>query len=175
MNIFYTSRHPSYCAQDLDDKRVVKMVLETAQLLSAAAASWGAVPTYKVTHAKHPCTRWVGETKGNYRWTLSLFESLGKEYTHRYGKIHKSMALLEELKGFEVFVETFEDQAFDGPFHEPPACTPGIEFGTVMHRYRAYMCKKWTEDKQPPKWTNRLPPEWCDTTSVPNEYRFILV
>jgi hypothetical protein len=36
MNIFVTSDCPKLSAQALDNKRVVKMVLETAQLLSTA-------------------------------------------------------------------------------------------------------------------------------------------
>jgi len=59
MNIFVTSNCPKLSAQALDNKRVVKMVLETAQLLSTAIFINSTITydnLYKPTHVKHPCT-----------------------------------------------------------------------------------------------------------------------
>lgn len=41
MNIFVVDEDPAICAEYLDDKRVVKMVLETAQMLSTALGDAG--------------------------------------------------------------------------------------------------------------------------------------
>ena len=68
MNIFVTNDCPIISAQALDNKRVVKMVLETAQLLSTAIFINSNVAydnIYKATHIKHPCTIWAASTIGN--------------------------------------------------------------------------------------------------------------
>jgi hypothetical protein len=60
MNIFVTSTCPKISAQALDNKRVVKMVLETAQLLSTPIfinnSDIKYDNIYKPTHVKHLCT-----------------------------------------------------------------------------------------------------------------------
>lgn len=54
MNIFYLSRDPVLCAEMHCDKHVVKMILETAQLLSTAHWELGSTAPYKPTHKNHP-------------------------------------------------------------------------------------------------------------------------
>jgi hypothetical protein len=44
---------------------------------------------YRATHENHPCAKWVRESRANYCWTHALLEELCREYTHRYGKVHK--------------------------------------------------------------------------------------
>lgn len=156
MNIFYTSNSPAACAQNLDDKRVVKMVLETAQILSAAAARHGVSTTYRPTHTKHPSVLWAGENRANYQWTLNAFICLAGEYSYRYYKIHKSMLLFEELHAAMRSIP-------DGKFFEPPACTPGVDglpHQLLTRRYQLYMATKWLNDKRPPVWTKRGIPEF---------------
>ena len=99
MNIFRVHDNPRIAAMHLCDKHVVKMILETAQVLSAAhhtAESRHMDKVYKVTHKNHPCTRWVRESKDNYLWTLEhlkvYYESI-RIGTQR----HKSGALLPYL------------------------------------------------------------------------------
>lgn len=75
------------------DKHVVKMILETCQMLCAV---WHIVdpehkiyePPYKLAHKNHPCTIWVRTSLGNYKWLCQLGLELCKEYTYRYGKTH---------------------------------------------------------------------------------------
>lgn len=96
MNIFVLSRCPRLAARLHCDKHVVKMILETAQLLYTAHHVVGTPdlpPTaYKKTHANHPCALWVRESRANYLWLVELGWWLCKEYQHRYGthKIHKT-------------------------------------------------------------------------------------
>lgn len=68
MNIFVTDQCPIISAQALDNKRVIKIVMETAQLLSTAIFMNSSVRydhLYKPTHQKHPCTIWTGLNLGN--------------------------------------------------------------------------------------------------------------
>jgi hypothetical protein len=44
---------------------------------------------YKATHINHPSTMWARQSLANYTWLTSLLSELSKEYTFRYGKIHK--------------------------------------------------------------------------------------
>jgi hypothetical protein len=96
MNIFVLSRCPRTAARLHCDKHVVKMILETAQLLYTAHHVVGTpeLPegAYKKTHANHPCALWVRESQANYRWLAELGWWLCKEYQYRYGeqKTHKT-------------------------------------------------------------------------------------
>ena len=93
MNLFILDTDPIIAAQSVCDKHVVKMILETAQMLSCAHHVLD--PTnplnlllYKRTHENHPCTKWVRESATNYLWTYMLFTAQCDEYTHRYNKVH---------------------------------------------------------------------------------------
>lgn len=95
MNIFVLDENPYKAASYHCDKHVVKMILETAQMLSTAhhvldPNNPGNAELYRATHHNHPCNIWVRETSGNYLWTSCLFDALLNEYTYRYGKIHAS-------------------------------------------------------------------------------------
>lgn len=107
MNLFVTDSCPANCVFVLDDKRVCKMVLETAQLLSNAMLirSVDGAP-YKPTHINHPITKWVANTRGNYEWTLRHFGHLCEEYYRRYEKIHKCA---QHLTTFVLALENFRD------------------------------------------------------------------
>lgn len=96
MNIFVTNTCPIKSAIILDDKRLIKMVLETTQLLSTTLTILGSKKApYKKTHINHPCTLWVKESKGNYLWLLNHLKSLATEYTKRYNKVHKCQDYIE--------------------------------------------------------------------------------
>ena len=90
MNIFFLHKHPVIAAQMQCDKHVVKMVLETAQMLSTAARAKGHDIGYKSAYPKHPMTLWVGQSPDNFAWTIIHGLELCKEYTRRYNKTHKS-------------------------------------------------------------------------------------
>lgn len=79
----------------LCDKHVVKMVLETAQMLCSVRWLQGLEAPYKLAHAKHPCTLWAGRSKENYLWLISHGIALAEEYTARYGKQHASLSVIE--------------------------------------------------------------------------------
>ena len=98
MNIFILDKDITRSAQYHVDKHVVKMPLETAQLLCTARHELGedadTIP-YRKTHANHPCGVWARESSSNYIWLCQFGLELCKEYTHRYGKVHKCQAVIE--------------------------------------------------------------------------------
>ena len=69
------------------------MIVESAQMLSNCHPD-GTNGIYKHTHINHPCSKWVRESAENYKWLCELGVNLCIEYTHRYGKIHKTEKLL---------------------------------------------------------------------------------
>lgn len=103
MNIFFLSRNPRIAAQLHCDKHVIKMIIESAQMLYSA--HWMLNPenlplnAYKLAHKNHPCSIWVRQSLANYYWLCSLGYWLCKEYQYRYGenKQHKTQAHIEWL------------------------------------------------------------------------------
>lgn len=99
MNIFILNTNPQQAAQDHCDQHVIKMILESAQMLSTAVRHHGGNAPYRPTHAKHPCTLWTQETRSNWLWLRELALHLNVEYQQRYKntKPHKSWTVIEEL------------------------------------------------------------------------------
>ena len=93
MNIFAVDKDPKISAQQLCDKHVVKMILESAQMLCSAYPN-GDAP-YKRAFYNHPCTIWARESQENYEWLLAHAYAMCQEYTRRYGKVHKSIYAIE--------------------------------------------------------------------------------
>jgi hypothetical protein len=89
MNIFVLNEDPKVSAELMCDKHVVKMILESAQMLCSPFPN-GDAP-YKRTHFNHPCSKWTRESVNNYEWLLTHAYALLEEYLDRYGKIHKSL------------------------------------------------------------------------------------
>ena len=109
MNIFVTHPSPYVSAQVLPDKHVVKMPLETCQMLSIVCSKkWGhdygelhkkdgtAYFTEKGAFRGHPCTIWANDSLINTWWLIAHGMGLCQEYTHRYGKVHSCQKTIEE-------------------------------------------------------------------------------
>lgn len=151
MNIFALSSDPTEAAKAQCNAHVVKMILETAQLLSAAHPTERA--PYKHTHLNHPCAKWARASLANYVWLVRHGLALSAEYTARYGKIHKTQAVLEWLAvnspdipdvGLTPFAVAIKDPAY---WRDDP-----------IEAYRAYYIG---EKKKFAKWAPRsIPPSW---------------
>jgi hypothetical protein len=98
------------------DKHVVKMILETAQLLSTAHRVLDGIESidtssgrkkkvyklnddrdlilYSATHINHPSAVWARQAVENYNWLVDHLFALGTEYTYRYGKQHLTITKL---------------------------------------------------------------------------------
>ena len=93
MNLFFIDIDPTKCAQYHCNKHVIKMLLESVQLLYTAhnILKTKNMPdnSYKSVSINHPIAIWVRTSKENYIFTVTLAIELSKEYTYRYNKIHK--------------------------------------------------------------------------------------
>jgi hypothetical protein len=100
VNIFAVDEDPIIAARCLFNTHVIKMTLETAQILSTIKGG-----PYKPTHASHPCVLWAMDSTENYDWLVCHGLALAKEYTYRYGKHHKSEDIIWRLRAPPGFVE----------------------------------------------------------------------
>ena len=157
MNIFVLSMCPYLCAKYHNDKHVVKMILESAQMLCVTHWLCSDNPDnnlYKKTKAfaNHPCTKWIRESTGNYIWMYILFRELCKEYTYRYNKIHSC-----EKRFINIFNEIpelipkgnitkFALAMFDDVKHDNPI----IAYRNYYKKYKKDFCI----------WTKRSTPYW---------------
>lgn len=162
MNIFFLDEDPYVSAQMQADKHVVKMILESAQMLSTAHRvldgdekyqlfDYRQDLFYKATHRNHPSAVWARTSIENYNWLVDHFDGLLKEYTHRYNKQHKSGRLLYHIQSPPLSLE-------DWDWTQPPSCMPEeYHVGSLVENYREYYRKAKSHLH---KWTNREPPEW---------------
>jgi hypothetical protein len=153
VNIFYLDKNPRRAAEMMHDKHVVKMVLETAQILSTVCHRHGCwVPEmYRPTHANHPSVLWAGESVERFQWLYAHGLWLGKEFEYRYGHAHKSSGVID-------LVPYFTPQEFpQAHWTEPPQAMPD-EFkiaGDSVAAYRAYYLGRKVEQSG---WTRRPVP-----------------
>ena len=94
MNIFVLNQDPIKAADMQHNKHVVKMVLESTQML-CGAFDIESNPPYKRTHYNHPCSIWARTSKENYEWLLIHALALANEYTRRYNRIHASEKVID--------------------------------------------------------------------------------
>ena len=176
MNIFYLSRDPKQCASEHCDKHVVKMILEYAQLRSTAhrildgdvrtgISKTGRKQTtyvlpdhrefklYRATHANHPSAIWARQSVDNYMYLHRLLHYTCKEYTRRYGKVHKveREGILDSLYLHPLALTKRE-------FTEPPPAMPDYckVAGDSVASYRKYYIN---EKKRFATWKTKAP-EW---------------
>jgi hypothetical protein len=171
MNIFVLAEDAAESARMMCDKHVIKMILESCQLLSTAHhvldgdelhvnTGKRKYKTYictkknicKATMINHPCTIWTRETRANYIWLWRHAYALCKEYTRRYKKVHAmEQMLMDELydppiniaKGkITPFAQAMPDQYKDT---------------NAVVAYRKYYIN---EKVRFAKWKDSLPPEW---------------
>ena len=90
MNIFVLDNDARLAAKYQCDKHVVKMVLETAQLLCSAHDN----APYKKTHYNHPCAVWTRASMSNYEWLVWHGICLAEEYEARFDRTHKSKEVI---------------------------------------------------------------------------------
>lgn len=165
MNIFVLDADPNKAALMQCDKHIVKMCLETAQLLCGIFPN-GEAP-YKRTHYNHPCAKWTRKKAQNYYWLIVHGTALCEEYAHRYNRYHKSQYVIDWCRKnikFEMFPEDYENGKSIGwdnciYDHSPfVKCMPDqYKVNDVIQSYRNYYIGA---KKDFAKWTKRNPPEW---------------
>jgi hypothetical protein len=106
MNIFVLHRDPELAAQLQVNKSLVKMVCETAQLLSTAVRQHKQVRgLYKPFCPKHPCNLWIMKSRSNFRWTVAHGLALADEYEYRYGSIHASRKVIVKASKYDYLFD----------------------------------------------------------------------
>ena len=163
MNIFLLNVDPAQCARDHCDKHVVKMIVESAQMLCTAHHVIGnkdfckEYDLYRPTHINHPQNIWIREHSANYHFLYDLFLALGDEYTRRYGRTHKTIQRL----GYILVV--LPDKIAASPNTRPiwetfPLCMPDYcKIGEPVLSYRKYYIN---EKRHIAKWRNGCQPMW---------------
>jgi hypothetical protein len=189
MNVFALDNNPRVAAKFHCDTHVVKMIVESAQMLSTAhrlldgkksrvsyvtkkgkhrtkdvwtlAKAWDSV-YYKVAHPKHPSTVWTTLNAGNYSWHYELFCALCDEYTYRYGKIHKTDRLLRDaLTRFPKNIIPGKRTPFALAMKSNPEC---MDPTNPIESYRAFYRTKQSRFKM--VWTGRNVPSWFNVSYI---------
>lgn len=157
MNIFYLAKNPDKASEYLCDKHVVKMILETAQILCTVfRLKSDNIPDfiYKKTHEKHPCVIWAYSSSANFLWLCTYGICLCDEYTFRYNKKHKSEFIIKWIKNNPPNLSNKD-------FEDPPQCMPN-EYKNLncIEAYRKYYSLDKSKKINPFNYTKREIPWW---------------
>ena len=180
MNIFYLADSPIVAAQSQCDKHVVKMILESAQMLSTAHRMLDGIEQrlpsksgkrmvkayvhpdshldevlYKAVHHNHPSTVWTREAHDNYMWHYEHFVALCDEYTYRYGKVHMTDTKLRDILATPPSKIAAGKTTIRLAMNNEPQC---IVDGDPVQSYRNYYQTK--QDRFSMAWSKRSVPEW---------------
>ena len=152
MNIFVLDKDIQTCSKYHADQHVIKMILESAQMLCTVNHQFGLQAPYKSTHAKHPCTLWAADSLENWIWLRSLALHLNEEFRYRFDRQvdHKSAIVARELpvppiesKGLTEFAQAMPEE-----YRSP---------GNAVKAYRQFYI---AEKSKFATWTKRPVPEW---------------
>lgn len=152
MNIFILSTNPKLAARMQCDQHVVKMPLETAQMLCTAFPN-GHAP-YKHTHFNHPCNVWLRTSKKNYLWLIEHGIALCDEYKYRFEKEHSSRKVILWCKD-NIQEIRFEKRRLT-PF--AIAMDDSYKLKTAVASYRNFYLNskskfaRWNKNRKAPSW-----------------------
>ena len=151
MNIFVLDYDISKAALYHNCKHIVKMPLESAQMICTVLNDRGVKTPYRSVHRKHPCTIWAGKSKSNFVWLGELGLALCKEYSYRYNKVHACEAVITYCLDNCNFVE-------EGNLTEFALAMPeNYKSSCAVESYRNY----YRNDKAHlANWGIRNKPEW---------------
>lgn len=151
MNIFAIDKNPKIAAKGHVDSHVIKMILESAQILCTVNFANNLPTPYNATHKNHPCVKWAGLSKQNWFWLRDLANHLNREYQYRFEKCvnHKSWDVIASLRIPdlpEIGITPFY-QAMPEEYKDP---NPIIAYRNY-YKYGKSHLHKWTKRK-PPNW-----------------------
>lgn len=171
MNIFVLSEDPVEAAQFMCNKHVVKMIVETAQLLSTVyrlkqEERWPCLShkdadnfpkLYRATHVGHPAVKWTMESAHNTDWLWQHQNALVAEYVKRYRKFHKTQNVINEIELVRFGIWGVDGEA---ALHTPfVQCMPEkYRSSDAVTAYRTYYINekahfaKWAPKAQAPVW-----------------------
>ena len=163
MNIFILSRDKKKCVQMYVNRHVVKMLLESVQILCSVHHVCGSVDEnfvvpYKLAHKNHPCCIWARESLSNYVYLVELTLEICAEYTYRYEKIHKSE---QHARKLAEIMPKIPDIGFTTPARAMPdkykMKKDNVTLDDVIESYRNYVKE---EKKHIFAWKKRDIPEF---------------
>ena len=150
INIFLLDYDVTQCAQYHCDKHIVKMPLETTQMLSTVHWRYENKGPYLPVHEKHPCTLWAGQTVENYVWLWRLGIALCKEYTYRYEKVHACERVLAILRCPPILLKARGITKHPQAMPDEYKCSDSLQ---AYHNYyineKARICS-WKKREAPP-------------------------
>lgn len=129
MNIFVLHSNPRMSALYLHDKHIVKMTLETAQILCSAYSTAteeppDVNPPYKSAYQNHPAVRWARLSRANFKWLVAYGKAVSAEYSVRFKKKHASGAVIEWCGDYVYFRPERFPKVEDQEPSPPPLCMP---------------------------------------------------
>lgn len=161
MNIFVLDEDPKFAAEMHCDRHVVKMILESAQILSTVHHLLGSSDRAitKPTHANHPCVKWAAASQQSYYWLYDLARQLCNEYTFRFENRHKyETQLALKLAKSPAKLKTW--RVIPHPLCMPDDCK--LLAGGAVSAYRNYYI---AYKQRMLCYTRRLPPQWLMDSS----------
>jgi hypothetical protein len=156
MNIFVLDNNRKNCAQYHVDRHVVKMILESTQILSTVCRLNDVEEGYKITHKNHPCVKWCANSLSNWLWLQEHIHYLNEEYKFRFNHI-------ENHKSYEVAIKLSKPRIKDTGLTIFALAMPEIyKSNDSIISYRNYYIG---EKQHLAKWTKREIPEWFITNN----------
>lgn len=138
MQVFVTSDDPARCAKFLDDRRLNKSILESAQLLSNAIQLSGGPQILRPTHLNHPLTRWT-MVLSHANWLYEYFHHALNQKAWRFNKPHSYERLRKPLFDGLKYIShssTFVDFVNCTPYKQLP----------IFKAYHECLNDKWIKD-----------------------------
>ena len=175
MNIFFLDANSNLSARSLCDKHVVKMILESIQLLCSAHHLHPRGDKYqylaKLTHQNHPCAVWCRSHSENYIYLTHYTQHLLMEYNFRYNKSHSMSDLFSwlylNIPDIPNLDETKLIKLGSWYITKPPQCMPDeYKQDDTIEAYRAYYKHGKRVDKNGKNmmvYTKRQPPAWLSS------------
>lgn len=165
MNVFILDADPAINASFHTDSHVVKMILESAQILCTChwlvdgdiGEGW-----YKPTHVNHPVIQWCTEHENNYHFVFQLFAHLSMEYEFRFNKEHATWVALGDVLTDAPDCIPYDQYGQDDfvlcmPEKYWPADSKRVNLEQAVLAYRRY----YRGEKQHLfKWSKRFVPYW---------------
>jgi len=84
-------------AESQDNLRVVKMILESCQILSTVLNEQGLDAPYRSFNPKHPSCMWAAESAANFMSLVVHCDAMIAEYGRRFNKTHKCSEVLHRI------------------------------------------------------------------------------
>jgi hypothetical protein len=170
MNIFFLDYCPKKAAQQQIDKHIVKMIVESTQMLQTAYSlqelSHISCPRNQSGNVRshgyynHPCSLWVRKSLTNFNWLLDHSTYLYEEKKYRFGGDHFCISFIEWAKNNQPQI------------NDCGLTTPALAFKNYPHlqdynnpveSYQKFYCQDKRRDnsgKWMAKYTKRLIPDF---------------